>query len=213
MLFNYVRTADARAMAGVQTRDVLVVTKAIAAGTPVEALGSVVELRSLPQSAVVGEALTSTEELTGLTTAVDLAPGEQLLRSRFVSPDQTEADSEIAIGKDQQELTLKLDPERVVGASLNAGEKVAVFISTDSPARTRLVARDVVVTRVQGATAGEEATAAAPADALLVTLALTPKKAERVVFGADHGVLYLAREADEPVTGTDHPIDLKSVYR
>ncbi|TRW42721.1 hypothetical protein FJ693_20370, partial [Georgenia yuyongxinii] len=57
-----------------------------------------------------------------------------------------------------------------------------------------------------GAAADQEAPAASqpvPAESVLVTLAVSAPDAERVVFGAEHGTLWLSLEsADAPEQGT-----------
>jgi pilus assembly protein CpaB len=86
---------------------------------------------------------------------------------------------------------------------------VGVFVSLDEPS-THVVLHRVVVTQVQGAptpvdaaegdaTQTASAGTAVPTTSLLVTLALTAEQAEGVVFGAEHGALWLSLEND----GTD----------
>ena len=62
-LFTYVRGADARAMAGQETIEVLVVTKAVPKGTTAEGLTKSVESKLLPQTAVAPGAVTSLDEI------------------------------------------------------------------------------------------------------------------------------------------------------
>ena len=67
----------------------------------------------------------------------------------------------------------------------------------------------MLVTQVQGAPApadGQEDTATAsaasavPTGSLLITLALTAEQAEGVVFGAEHGTLWLSLEPEDATT-------------
>ena len=69
LINGYVQGADARALAGLKTRDVLVVAKPVPAGTAVDRLTASLELRRIPDSAVAAGALSS---LTGLV--VTLSP-------------------------------------------------------------------------------------------------------------------------------------------
>lgn len=75
-----------------------------------------------------------------------------------------------------------------------------------SPNSTKIILHRVLVTNLQveelpRAVGEEEATAGAPDLAptgnLLVTLALTPVEAERLVFTAEHGLIWLALEGEE----------------
>jgi pilus assembly protein CpaB len=81
---------------------------------------------------------------------------------------------------------------------------------TAAPARTpnttHIIVHKVVVTSVQAAPAEPAEDGAAspiPPGELLVTLAVTPADVERVVFSAEFGLLWLARQGDDvPEAGT-----------
>ena len=69
VLLAYVRGADARALAGVETVDVLVVDQPVAEGTPGEDLAGLVRTERLPVKAVVPGGVTDLGE------AFDYDPG------------------------------------------------------------------------------------------------------------------------------------------
>src|SRR3954465_11901213 len=87
VLLAYVHGADARAFAGAQPVQVLVVDQPIPAGTPGSALTELVRTDTVPAKAAVEGRVTDLGELTGLVATTDLQPGEQLLVARFQSPD------------------------------------------------------------------------------------------------------------------------------
>ena len=199
MLFSYVSTADARAMANLTPTEVLVVTAVVPAGTPAENLGAYVERRELPKSAVVPEALTTATDLAGLVANTDLQVGEQLLKARFSAPGVSN-NGEVDVPKDLQQFTIQLAPSRVIGTNLVAGDKVGLFISKEQNqvALTKLALRDVLVTRIQGAP--DAATAdgeVVPSGDVLVTLALKPSDATQVVWAIEFGAVWLALEPEE----------------
>jgi pilus assembly protein CpaB len=114
-----------------------------------------------------------------------------------------------------------LDPQRAVGGRLVAGDEVGVFVSQAEPVSTHAVLHRVLVTQVQGApapaapdadTATVSAASAAPTGSLLVTLALTAEQAEGVVFGAEHGTLWLSLEPDEADLDGTEVITPDNVY-
>jgi len=81
----------------------------------------------------------------------------------------------------------------------------------------------VLVTQVQGAPApvdqgstGDTETASAgatlPSSSLMVTLALTSRQIEPVVFGIEHGTLWLSLEPDGANTGGTDVITQGNVY-
>src|SRR4051794_22984736 len=68
VLVNYVSGADQRAMAGMQTTTVYVVTAPIAAGTAVSDLAESITTKAIPQSALASGAVTNLSQITGKVT-------------------------------------------------------------------------------------------------------------------------------------------------
>jgi pilus assembly protein CpaB len=207
VLVAYARGADARAMAGLATVPVLVVDQPVAAGTPAEDLAALVRTEQLPAKAAVAGRVTDLTTLAGEVTTVDLQPGEQLLAGRFAAPGSLQAPGTVAVPAGAAEVSVLLEPQRAVGGRLAAGDEVGVFLSLGDPASTHVVLHHVLVTQVQGApvqvaTASDDGTGtasagtAAPTASLMVTLAVTAEQAEGVVFGAEHGTLWLSLEPE-----------------
>jgi pilus assembly protein CpaB len=206
VLVAYVRGADARAAAGLRTVQVLVVAQLVPAGTPADQLADKVDTELVPAKTAVPGRVLHLADLAGKVAAVDLQPGEQLLAGRFKAPGELRAAGTVDVPAGDQEVSVLLEPQRAVGGRLAAGDKVGVYLSmTDPAATTHGVLHGVLVTQVQGAPAApsgstdtETASAgsAAPTGSLLITLAVTAKDAEEVVFGAEHGTLWLSLEPD-----------------
>lgn len=238
VLLSYVQGADRRAIAGAETVPVLVVTSPVTAGTAGGALGTSVALKQVPSSLVAAGAVTDVASLSGRTAAVDLQPGEQVLDSRFVSPEQQKAQGLVAVPTGMITTTVLLTPERAVGGAVAAGDTVSVFISQGSAGGlTHLQLHAALVTAVQGAASvaaltgtsstaatGTAATGAAgvtpaasistlPTSSLMVTLALAPPDAERLVWGVEHGTLWLAREKVGTPDGGTKVLDSAKVYQ
>lgn len=216
VLVAYVRGADARALAGTRTVEVLVADELIPEGTPGDQVRGLVRTELVPAKAAVEGRVTDLSSLTGRMAAVDLQPGEQLLSSRFESPDARQAPGTVAVPVGAQELSVLLEPQRAVGGRLSAGDTVGVLVSLtfeDGTSASHAVLHGVLVTQVQGApaapaTEGDPETAsagaAAPSASLMVTLALSAAQAEAVVFGIEHGTLWLSLEPKgADVSGTD----------
>lgn len=107
------------------------------------------------------------------------------------------------------QLTIKLAPERVIGGQLKPGNKVGLSMSytleeadaaPTSEAQNKQAAADattrqltvplltsVLVTRVQNADGGDEESVGVQ----LITLAVSQKDAQRVVWSVENGKLYL----------------------
>ena len=219
VLLAYVRGADARALAGVQTVDVLVVDRPVPEGTPGEELAELVRTERLPARAAVPGAVTDLDELAGRVATVDLQPGEQLLAARFAAPEDLSVAGTVAPPEGAAEVSLLLEPQRAVGGRLAAGDTVGVHVSLDG--QTDVVLSRVLVTQVQGApvaVADGEGTdtassgGAAPSASLMVTLGLRPEAAEAVVFGMEHGTVWLSLEPEGVDTSGTEVLTPANVY-
>jgi pilus assembly protein CpaB len=223
VLVAYVRGADSRAMAALQTVQVLVVDQPVPAGTPAERLGDHVRTETVPVKAAVPGRVEDLAELAGQVATVDLQPGEQLLVGRFAAPGDLRAPGTVAVPTGKQEVSVLLEPQRAVGGRLAAGDTVGVFVSLtleDGTAATHVVLHDVLVTQVQGAPAAPKdgattdtaASTSTPSQSLMVTLAVTARDAEAVVFGAEHGTLWLSLEPDGADQGGTKVVTPGNVY-
>ncbi len=205
-LIAYVRGADARALAGTRTVDVLVATQMIPKSTPAKSLVGMVAVKKLPEMAVLPDRVTSLEQLSGKVALTDLLTGEQLVSARFADPATARSQDQGGIPEGMQEVTVLLEPQRALGGRIAPGDTVGVFMSFSPPIKnyeTHLRLQKVRVTRVQGtlakaseeeSNAGDSAPSPAPDDAFLVSLAVDVPMAERVLFAAEHGKIWLSNE-------------------
>lgn len=232
VLVGYVRGADARALAGTDTVKVLVAIGPIPAGTPGEALTDVVETKVIPAVAAVPGRVADLNELTGQLSLVALVAGEQLLPSQFTAPDASATGTAASIPNGLQQVTVMLQSQRALGGQLKVGDHVGVFLSFAPDVMvysTHLRLSKVLVTSVRATDSGanaadaeataisESASTAAPAAAdpgpdVYVTFAVSAADAEQLVFGAEHGTIWLSNEPlDADETGT-HVVQPTSVY-
>jgi len=203
-----------------------VAQKRVPEGTPADRLGRLVTAKTLPVKAVASGAVSSLEPIRGRVATTDLQPGEQLLASRFVDPALLADPNEVKVPKGMQQLSLALESQRILGGELTPGATVGVFVSLpkedERPAQTHLILHKVLVTKVErgSSTSGKpdegaesQAGAELPQGSLMVTLAITARSAEKIVFGAEHGKIWLSLEpANAAVAGT-RVVTEKSVYR
>ena len=225
LIASYVQGADQRALAGTVTRSVLVVTKSIAAGTPVAQLGDSLQLKAIPATAIAPGALDSLTGATDTITAVELLPGEQLLRARLVEKSTLLSPGTVAVPAGLQEVTVLLGPDRTVGASIRAGQTVGLFISFPAtgpvPAVTRLAFQKLLVTNVQGAPAQAAPTTpgdavaptAAPTGSMLITFAVSAEDAEKIVFSTQFGTIWLSSETPDTATTVPGGATQENVFR
>lgn len=215
LLVSYVRGIERQVADGERIIEILVVQEAVIAGTLADDLGSRVDVEPIAARHVVEGALADLASVEGLLVVTDLVPGEQLLASRF-APVEAIADDEIEVPAGLHQVTLQLESYRVLGAWVSPGDTVGVFISVkDSPTdelgdTTRLVLHKVLVTRIQldgiDVATEQDFSAVAPSGRVLVTLAATAGEVEQVVFGAEHGSIWLSLE---PLDASEHGTRLR----
>jgi pilus assembly protein CpaB len=134
-----------------------------------------------------------------------------------------------------QEVTVPLEPARAVGGRLSPGDTVGVFLSFDpfdtsrdgdkTPNTTHLELHKVLVTGVQIENAqnlsaqessSDEEDADRPSQAAsgtyLVTLAVDSAAAEKVVFAAEHGFVWLSAEPEDADEGGTEIVTRGNVY-
>ncbi|KRE84110.1 flagellar biosynthesis protein FlgA [Arthrobacter sp. Soil764] len=209
LIIFYAQGADQRAVANMEPKDVLVVTKAVPAGTAVNDAAASLTVKKVPASAVSTSALSSLDNKAGTVTAVDLVPGEQLLAERLVAPQDAKDDSRVKVPTGFQEVSFQLDPQRVVGGRLAAGDHIGIAMSFKSGAdkskpdaeTTQITLRKVLVTAIQrapqAAAKSTDATtqdAAIPEGALIITVAVTDLDANKIIFTSINGELWLTKE-------------------
>src|SRR5690348_18029695 len=133
VLVGYAHGADERAMAGMKTAGVFVVSQPIPAGTAGDQLTGKVRVEAVPVKAAAPGRVTDLADLKGKVATVDLQPGEQLLSSRFSSPNDVRAPGTVAVPKGDQEISVLLEPQRAVGGRLQSGDKVGIYVSMKNP--------------------------------------------------------------------------------
>ena len=221
LVVSYAQGADSRAVQDLDPQDVLVVAKAVPAGTTVEALKPFLTTEKLPGTAVAKSALRNLDGLAGKVTAVELLPGEQLVAERLIAPEELQTSGSVQVPEGLQEVSFQLEPQRVVGGRLAPGDHVGIFISLKSggleakPEKetTQLTVHKVLVTGMQrapvaaaaakSASSGDGATTedtSLPTGLMLVTVAVNDVDATKIVYGAEYATLWLSKE---PLNATD----------
>jgi pilus assembly protein CpaB len=236
LLFTYVQGADRRALANTETEDVLVVKQAVPAGTPASQLSQYVTAKAVPRTAAAADGVADLTSLGSKVTSVALVPGEQLLTSRLVDANAYLGPARVEVPAGLQEITLRLGIERVVGGRVQAGDTVGVFISMADAAEggngTQLTFHKVLVTGVQfssGAAAQSQAEAtqasstgalnagseAKPttSDSYLITFARNAVDAEKLVYAAEFGKIYLSKDPADATEGTNGVLNQTRVFR
>ena len=226
----YARGADARAVAAQQPTSVYVVKSIVPSGTTLKDAvqnGLVVKTSVAAAGVPVGALAGVDGSNGGLYATTDIQPGEYVLADRFgVKPVGEKA---ITVPAGMVAVSVQLSDPARVGTFLTPGSKVVLYdtytpaaavVAPDAKAvqpataepSTRVLLDDVLIIAMGEASltpaaapiAGEEAAPAAALGALM-TVAVTPADATRLVHGIQTGTLYAA------LRGTDAKIDLGKV--
>jgi pilus assembly protein CpaB len=204
LMFTYVSNADARAMAGQEPTDVLVVAKDVPAGTLGKDLAPYVELKQLPRTAIAANALRDTAEIQDLATTTELKQGEQVLASRFAAPDSDGGTSgQIAVPNNMQQISLMIDSQRAVAGRIVPGDKIAINVTKDN--QTAQLFRDVLVLRVDG---GSTTDGAAATSAVMLTLALTPDNVKLLTSSLETAQLWIVLDSKTKSGDAEAPISV-----
>jgi pilus assembly protein CpaB len=182
-------------------------------------------LKPVPSNAVPASALKNLDAAAGKVTGANLVPGEQLVAERLVDPAELQTPGSVPVPAGLQEVSVALDPQRTVGARIVAGDTVGMFISFPAgptetngpPETTQFVFHRLLITGIQrtAAPAQEESAEAPtlPTGTIMVTFAVDPATAARIVFAAEFGTIWLSKESAEADPGTAEIIRKNRMYK
>lgn len=211
----YAKGADSRAVAGQKPVDVFVAQQVVPAGTTAgDAVANGLMARTqVAAKAVPTGALTAVDAKTSKLLALnDIAPGELVLSSRFGTTPLGQKALQVPDGQVAVAVQLS-DPARV-GTFVTPGSHIVIYDTYGSAGgnggakQTQVLLDDVLViamgssslTPVQGQQSQAQQSGTPTA---LVTVALPPDTAVKLVHGIQTGQLYLGlRGTDAKVQGT-----------
>lgn len=235
LVFLYVKGADSRADERYAAVQVLRATKPIAVGETVEsaqAAGKIATGQVASQDVLPG-ALTTLESVEGQAATVEILPGEQIVASKFGAAAEGTATT-LGIPEGKLAISVNLDdPSRVAGF-LEPGNRVAVFMAGNDAKGpfSRLLLPNVQVlglgatstepvpapadAEAAAAAEGGEEAAAEPAEVLpktLLTLAVSQREAERVMYATQNGTLALGLLDDKSEVAPSQGVVLDNLFR
>lgn len=133
-ILAYVNDADDRARADVDLVEVFVIEDRVRAGSDEATVRGAIGTAEVIADTVVDGVLTDLTQLDGKVAAVDLVPGEQVLLSRLIdAASYSDGRSRLtSVPEGLHEVTVSLDPERIVGGQVVPGDTVGV-VATFGP--------------------------------------------------------------------------------
>ena len=219
-IFTYVQGIEQRAFEDAELVDVLVAQDTIPAGLTAEAASEagLIDSSTAPRVNVPEGALTSLDEVAGLVTEDRILAEEIIVRGRWVDPAETTGAFEIPEGFEAISVAVDVPPG--VAGFVRAGDSVSLIATVQDPGDT-VTDEEGTVTEEAGEVrsqyllqnmsvlaVGQRVTTEEDEDGVqesaaqvLLTLALEPEDAERLVFAINNAGLYftLLPEDAEPV--------------
>jgi pilus assembly protein CpaB len=211
LVFVYAGRVKARAGAGAglgPTAPAFVATADIPVGTSWEAMQETVRKQPVPGGLRPSTAVSKATQVAGKTSVQAISKGEVLTRNQFTAA----SSGSIDIPKGHNAVTINFAPPQGVGRYIQPGARTNVFATfktmpgTTNPAEgavTKLLLTNVrVLANQPAASGGEESATVTPSGSgeILLTLAVTPDQAEKLIFAKENGSLWLGlmRPGDTP---------------
>ena len=231
----YAKGADARAVAANQPVAVYVSKAAVPASTTLKDAvrqGLIVKTQVAAKAAPLGALSEVNDQNSNLLAVTDIAPGEYIQSARFgTTPTGTKA---IEVPQGMVAVSVQLSDPARVGSFVTPGTHIAIFdwykikaIGDDAKSKalnaadvngTSVLLDDVLVIGMgdaalnPGQTQGGDGTKdgqapAAGAPSFLVTVAVSPQNAARLIHGINNGNLYAALRSADLKVGTVPRVD------
>lgn len=208
VIVAFVQSAEDRALEGTELVPVLVASAEIDANTPATDIAGQVTTTDVPMRLRQPDAVRDLGNLEGQVTVSPVRAGEQIVQRQFGEPSDAPGSGD-GIPKGKEIVSIALEPQRAVGGTLSPGDLVSVIVSvgeaevqdetdpnvtrtTDST--TGQVLSNIRVASVTGGVTDESGEAA---DLVMVSLEVDEIDAEKVVFGMEHGSVWLTRNGED----------------
>ena len=193
---NGVKNENKSTTAGMVT--VVVAKQEIPAGTKLDSLlanGTGFREIQVPSDAVVPGAITDPLQLQGQTTSATILQGEQIPTARLVGSSSL-GGGRLGIPKGMEAVSLALDAQTVVNNQITTGDHVTIFGAfasgtTSATAPAAAQNQPIVTTVVPDALVLQGTETTNGTTSSIVTLALSPKDAARVIYTQHNATSWL----------------------
>jgi Flp pilus assembly protein CpaB len=215
LVYTYLRSVEQKYEKGFREVSVLVASKEIPKGTHGSAAleKDMVAIEKIPEKYVSDDAVRVPESISNKIFSISVLPGQQITSSMLEST--TTSNLSLAVPPSMRAVAVKINRETGVSYRINRGDHVDVFatfknIGASTKAFTRLLLQNVLVIDVPASNQSSEGrivsgsgSSALSAEQTII-LALSPEDAEKFVFAASNGEIWLAlrpvNEATEVAT-------------
>lgn len=218
-VYAYVQGVRSRAEDPPKMVSVIVAKQDIPAGTVLDELieGNAFTSISVPDNAVIEGAITDLAQLEQTTAAYPILQGEQISTLRLEGFDEKPPGGVLGIPGGMKAVTIPLDLPRAVGGVVQRGDHVTIYatftdikvlpgsledtltaeVAPEGETRdlgtfTVTVVPDVELLKVQAGSTSGGSNSESLKQTVLLTMALTPKDAQSVVFAQEQGAVWVA---------------------
>jgi pilus assembly protein CpaB len=176
---------------------------------------NLVKLERVPRSLVPADALTTFDaSYDKLVLTSNVAAGTMLLKQNFGEPSEVTSGLPLEDGK--LAVTVQTGAPQQVAGYVQPGSEVTIFLTYSvidaNGTKTSIERTRVLLPRVQVLAVGSNKNQAS--GSLMVTVAVSPTDAERLIEGLSHGTLYLGLLTDsvdvKPDSGVDNTDSTKN---
>ncbi len=199
VVFVYARNVTGN-VAGEAASSAYVAMKDIAAGTKADSATKAMAARPVPVGLHPADAITSPSQLTGRTSVRGIKKGEVVTLSAF-GQNASAPGAGLQVPPGHNAVTMNVSPPEGVANYAQVGDLVNIYVTIkrSTETKTKLLLQNVQVLANRSAT---QTSSAASAGEVLLTFALKPDQAERLIFAKENGSLWfgLVRPGDKKVT-------------
>ena len=221
LVYLYAKQANDRAIAEARPVDVLVAKTLIPAGTTAEQIltDQSVEIQEIPEKSVAEGAVGDIQGVAGQVAVGPIYPGQQILTQLF--GETAGAVTGISIPKGLLAASFSFGDTARVAGFVNAGSEVAVFLTSPAASNNEQDTTRLLLPKVQILAVGAT-TITPPADPTqanpevfpraTMTIAVTQKQLETLVFAQTQGELYLGLLNDESKVEPDQGTNADNLF-
>lgn len=220
---GYVSSVRAKVLTDAEPREIYVTTKNVPAGTSLDEMltGGMAERTKVPSRYAAEDAVSDAGQVSARVLLYDVGPGEQLTSSKFKASGGSDIVGQVPRGK--LAVSVPIDEVTGVGASLRPGDSIVLF-ATFSPGpngvdmtRILLPAAQVIASSFDSGSQQRGGALGARQNGSTkqtITLAVSPNEAEKVVFAAEKGHVWMAlRPLSKDLSAKTGGQTMRSVFR
>jgi pilus assembly protein CpaB len=197
---GYVGSIESRALKGIEAVEAFVAKEIIPAGMsgPNIISGGLIARQPIPKAVLAEGSIRSLNDIKDKISSVTILKGEQILLARFAAPGGTKG--VLPIPADRQALSVEVAIPPGVAGYIRAGDRVSIIAQLEGSgpggeARVQYLLQSIEVLAIgqRVATEGQEQKSGgigSQQGRVLMTLALTPVEAEKLVLSVLRGQVY-----------------------